>query len=222
MKKRIVDHFAIKITDQELAGTLRLVNDPSDEDFQTATGMLREALGCARPRFVYGLAGIDEKGEDYIVVEGQRIVSTLVRQNVDKIHRIVPYVATCGVEAEDWSHQYTDFLEHFWADEIKNLILYHSIGVMHQTIQSEYFPVGDMSAMSPGSLPAWPVTGQTSLFDLIGQVKESVGVSLTDSCLMIPGKSVSGFYFASDSHFENCRLCPRQRCPNRKAACKHE
>lgn len=217
MDKIIERNIDLPITDEALLKRLRMIEDPEDDDCLKAIGMLKEALACAKPKFVYGLAAIEEKGDDFIVVEGRRIISPLVRRNLDKIHRIFPYVATCGVEVELWSRQFTDMLEHFWADEIKLMILEQCFMVMNQTIKDKYFANSDMSRMNPGSLPAWPITAQAVLFDIIGNPQADVGVSLTSSCLMIPSKSTSGFFFSSDSHFENCALCPRLDCPNRKA-----
>jgi hypothetical protein len=218
MEKFVVKDFDFDITEDELLRTLRITEGPSNEDFQKSTEMLKEALNCSCPKFVYCIAPIERKEEDAIIVDGQRFVSSLVRKNLDKVHRIVPYVATCGTEADSWAAQYTDMIEHFWADEIKQMILEKCIDVMHKTIKMKFFPARDMSSMSPGSLSEWPVTAQTTLFSLIGEVKKDVGVILTDSCLMIPSKSVSGFFFSSEIHFENCQLCSMKNCPGRRAA----
>jgi hypothetical protein len=42
-------------------------------------------------------------------------------------------------------------------------------------------------------------------------------VTLTDSFLMVPTKSVSGIVFPTEVSFESCRLCPRSDCPGRRA-----
>jgi len=216
MEKHIIQDIALSISEKELLRTLRIEADPNDEDYQTVTGMLHAALDCARPKFVYGLAAVTEKGDDYVVIEGRRIISPLVRRNLDQTHRIIPYIATCGVEAEEWSRQYTDMLEHFWADEIKKMILGRCIAAMRQTVQKKYFTGTDISQMNPGSLPEWPISEQANLFALIGDVEKDIGVTLTDSFLMLPSKSVSGFFFSSATHYENCRLCPMPNCPNRR------
>jgi hypothetical protein len=36
--------------------------------------------------------------------------------------------------------------------------------------------------------------------------------------LMIPRKSISGICFPTEVTFLSCQLCPRKRCPSRKAA----
>jgi hypothetical protein len=72
--------------------------------------------------------------------------------------------------------------------------------------------------MNPGSLADWPLTEQIPLFRLIGDVRQATGVYLTESLLMMPRKSVSGFDFPTESSFASCQLCPREKCPNRRAA----
>lgn len=216
MEKHIVVDFDFFITKEQLLKAVHLPDDPDDVDTKKALEMLDEAIKCARPKFEYCLAAIEEKGENFVVVEGRKIISLLVRQNLDKVHRVILYVATCGTEVEHWSKKYTDMLEAFWADEIKKLLLLKSYEALKETVKKKYFAVSDMSHMSPGSLPQWPISEQEGLLALIGNVKEDVGVVLTDSFLMVPFNSVSGFFFSSETHYENCQLCPMPNCPNRR------
>lgn len=46
---------------------------------------------------------------------------------------------------------------------------------------------------------------------------DEIGLELTDSCLMLPYKSVSGIAYEAEATFENCMLCPRENCPTRRA-----
>ena len=63
----------------------------------------------------------------------------------------------------------------------------------------------------------WPITQQKELFSLFGDVEELIGVTLTESCLMVPLKSSSGIYFPTEVTFETCQLCPREVCESRRA-----
>ena len=65
-------------------------------------------------------------------------------------------------------------------------------------------------------LPQWPIEGQRELFRILGDTEGTVGVRLTDSCLMLPSKSVSGILFQDHTGHVNCALCPRENCPNRR------
>ena len=216
MKTFLAQHFPINLEAAPLLKKLKIDADPEDEDFQSFSRMLDEARSIARPKFAYGIAAVEEKGTDSVIIEGRTIRSKLVRQNLDQTHRVFPYIATCGSELDIWSRAYTDLLENYWADEIKNRALQLAIMAMRQTVKETYFVGQDLSQMSPGSLPEWPLPEQAFLFDLLREEAAAMEVRLTDSFLMVPSKSVSGFYFSSQSHFENCRLCPMPNCPNRR------
>jgi hypothetical protein len=73
--------------------------------------------------------------------------------------------------------------------------------------------------MNPGSGDAdvWPIQQQRELFSLLGDVQGELGVSLTESCLMVPNKTVSGLIFPTEIDFESCQVCKRKDCPNRRA-----
>lgn len=71
--------------------------------------------------------------------------------------------------------------------------------------------------MAPGSLETWPISEQVPLFTLLGKGAVEAGVEVSESFLLYPIKSVSGFYFSAAQHFENCAMCPRIDCPNRRA-----
>ena len=216
MQKIIQTSFPFQLDLNWLLKKTKVADDPDDEDYQVISAMLRDAGQVARPKYAFGIAAIDEKKETAVLVEGHLLESALVRRNLDQSHRILPYVATCGSEIDQWSLQFTDIMTSYWADEIKNHTLHQAIQHMHKTVRDSYFADQDLSQMSPGSLPEWPILQQKPLFGLMADMAEAVGVTLTDSCLMIPAKSVSGFYFSAGGHFENCRLCPRTNCPGRR------
>jgi hypothetical protein len=55
------------------------------------------------------------------------------------------------------------------------------------------------------------------LFKLIGDAESEIGVVLTDSCLMLPNKTIAGIIFNSDKPFISCIFCPRKNCEKRQA-----
>jgi len=117
---------------------------------------------------------------------------------------------------EEWSSRFEDMLEAFWAAEIKEWALRQAISHLLEDLK-EKFHLEKVAAMNPGSLPDWPMEEQRKLFALLGDPVKEVGVELTESCLMIPVKSVSGIWFPAKIDFENCQLCSRENCPGRRA-----
>lgn len=216
----VVDHPKLPL--ETLLRALHMDDTSDPDDLEEVKKMREEVLAVARPKALYGVVQIQKRDAEGIIADGVQFSSSLVSQNLQKTARIIPFVVTCGTEAEEWSKAYqSDPLTGFWADTMKLLLL----GEARQQLQQEvarYFPSGKFSAMSPGSLPAWPLPQQRPLFDLLGGVTADIGVELTDSFLLLPSKSGSGFFFSAESHYENCRYCPLLDCPNRRASFEKE
>ena len=177
--------------------------------------MVAQALSLAQPRAAFAAAYIDEKGEEEVVVSGRRFRSRVLRKNLDDVGRVFPVVLTVGPQLEQAADS-SDMLARYYLDAIANLILTEARQHLIRHL-GKRFGVEKLSWMSPGSLQDWPLEQQRPLFELLPGVEDRLGVRLTDSCLMLPRKSVSGIYFPSESSFFSCRLCPRERCESRKA-----
>ena len=142
----------------------------------------------------------------------QKVQAGLLAREQDRF----PYLATCGTELEEWSASFDDDLLHeYWDDQIMHLALNAAVEGLREAIRKRN--PSQTSSMNPGSLEDWPIQQQRPLFELLGDPELSVGVRLTDSFLMLPTKSVSGIQFPTEVHFENCQLCSRSDCPNRRA-----
>ncbi len=176
----------------------------------------KEAELIAKPKGVIKESYIQSKGEDFIVVEGQKFTSKVLRTNVDKIHRIFPFIATCGKEIEEWSHKFDDILDIYIVDKIMDLIC-RQIGKEVNDYVNENYNLKNISQMNPGSISDWSITEQEKLFKVLGDGSKIIDVELTSSCLMKPAKTVSGIMFSSEVKYYNCELCPKQNCPDRKA-----
>ena len=180
------------------------------------TRLVQEAEAIAQPRALYGVAYIDSKSEGNVVVDGIRFDSRVLRVNLEKAHRVFPFLATCGSELHEWAAAQDDVLQRYSAAEISEDALRQALGVLQKHLKERY-RLGRTSTMSPGSLPDWPIQAQRPLFVLFGDTERLLGVRLTDSLLMVPSKSVSGIRFPTEQTFASCQLCPRRGCPSRQA-----
>lgn len=197
---------------------LRRLHIPADSDDATVlAGMMHEAQSLAQPKAVCRVCGIDERGDDYLVIDGTRFTSRVLRVNLESTYRVFVFVATCGTELGGWGATINGLLERFWADTIMEFGLRSAMSALGEHITTRYQP-GRTAHMNPGSLQDWPLSEQRTLFDLLGEAVDGIGVQLSDSYLMSPSKSVSGIRFATNDTFENCQLCPLENCPNRRAA----
>jgi hypothetical protein len=179
--------------------------------------LISSAQEIARPKAMYKVAYIESRSDDTVTIDNKIFTSRILRVNLEKKERVFVYLATCGEELDQWSSQFDDLLKQFWADLIKQTALFSIKQILQKHIESQFRP-GQMSYMSPGSLEDWPLAQQNPLFQLFDGAPSSIGLRLTDSCLMIPTKSVSGIFFSTEETFESCQLCTRPKCQNRKAA----
>ena len=165
---------------------------------------------------MYKESYVEETGEETVVIDSITFTSRILRVNFDGVHRVFPYVATCGREMMEWAAAIADPLENYWAGEIMVAGLRNATAAMEKAIVNDFAP-GKTSAMNPGSLEDWPIDQQRQLMALLGDPLEAIGVELTESCLMLPIKSVSGITFPTESGWQNCQLCRNENCPERSA-----
>jgi len=210
----ILGDVAAELDPTALARALRIPVDGSD--YGDLKALAAEAAQVARPKALYRLAYVEDRGHDWVRMDGVTFCSRVLCVNLESAHRVFAYVATCGTELDAWSRQVSDVLWQFWAEAIKETALRRALQALREDQDRRYRP-GKTSTMSPGSLADWPIQQQRPLFALLGDAEEAIGVRLTDSMLMVPNKSASGLRFATEGDFASCMLCPREGCPGRRA-----
>lgn len=172
----------------------------------------------AKPKAVFQEAFVEQKAAETITLNGITFVSQALTQNLHT-ERVFAFVATCGRELDQIHHCTGDLLKDFWWETIKTSVLENAFNFLQQHLAQTY-SLQKTATMSPGSGDAeiWPIEQQRKLFALLGNVEERIGVELTESCLMIPNKSVSGILFPTAVDFRTCQLCHRAGCLSRRAA----
>jgi hypothetical protein len=248
---RILDDVPFELDAEEVFSRLHL--DTRSQYAGEIHAIIDRARTLARPRAVYDVAFVEEKGAESVVIGGAtgaleraleqgsgdrrsplrerrtssdgasqdgraRFVSKVLRANLDEVERVFPYVATCGPELDDIPVADGDIFAQFCRDTVKEIALHASITHLVSHLKESYL-LENLVSMNPGSgdVGVWPIEQQKQLFAFFGDVKESIGVVLTESCLMVPNKSVSGLLYPSEDGFQSCQLCHRERCPGRRA-----
>lgn len=210
----LLDDIPVALSAESIANRLHL--DPAGSYMEDIQELVEKVEAVARPKAIYDLCYIDSKNEDGVEIAGAKFASRILRVNLDEVERVFPYIATCGTEVEDIELPSDDLMGKFALDITKQMVLGAAIGHLRKQIDKNHMP-GKMSSMNPGSLEDWPISEQKPLFSIFGDVKALIGVELTDTFLMLPLKSVSGMHFATEHSFQNCQLCPRERCSGRRA-----
>jgi hypothetical protein len=178
--------------------------------------LMASARSVIAARAIYRVSYIDSRGEDSIVIEGVQFRSKVLRKNLDKVERVFPYVVTLGKGVDDLEAASGDVLEKYYLDQIGNAAVVQAREHLKHTLAERYGLTG-LSCLGPGQLKDWPLQEQRPLFSLLGDVESAVEVTLTETLMMSPRKSLSGVYFPTETTFFACQLCPREGCPSRKA-----
>ena len=179
---------------------------------------LDRAEEAARPRGMVRVAYVGERDGDRVELGGERFQSEILVDNLQEINRVFTYAATCGRELYELDLSDLDSFASFWHDTLKTQAVHTASTFVCDYVRRE-FGVDKVSSMNPGSgdVDVWPIQQQEPLFRVLEQAEREIGVELTDSNLMIPDKSVSGIFFASDRAYVNCEACTRKICPDRRA-----
>ena len=178
--------------------------------------LAEEARVFGRPKAIYKVAFIEEKGQDFVLAGGTRFSSRVLRVNLEIANRLFVYVCTAGRELETWATGKADLLENFLADAANELVLHGALATF-RTHLTDRFHLEQTATMNPGSLADWPLAEQRPLFALLGDTEETIGVELTPRLLMKPVKTASGIMFPTEESFASCQLCANPGCPNRRA-----
>ena len=208
-----LENIQIKLDFEAVCKRLHLKRD---KDFKNLHALVDAAHHMIEPRVLYEVKYIEEKFDNGVVVDGRRLISDVLRKNLDQVERVFPFVITIGNKFGENLDACDDILEKFFLDTIGNVALTHVRKALNDHLKQKY-ALEKTAFMAPGSLPNWPIEQQKPLFELFGDVQATIGVKLTDSLLMLPAKSVSGIYFPTGTSFFSCQLCPRERCDSRKA-----
>lgn len=214
LTKLVYEGDSISIDMDQLCKVLHVKTE--SQHFAKVQELALAAQKLATVKAVYKVAFVEAKGESSVTIDGIVFKSRVLSVNLTDAYRVFPYVITCGKELATWSKNQQDMLENYYADTITEMILKNTRQTFFKQLD-EYWGLESTANMNPGSLADWPITEQIPLFKLIGNVEDMIGVKLTESCLMVPIKSVSGIHFPKQGSWENCQLCPREECPGRKA-----
>jgi hypothetical protein len=176
--------------------------------------LIHGAQTVGKPKALYKEAFIESRTDETVTLDGILFKSRILRVNLENVYRVFPYVLTCGLELEEWSKKIADFLQEFWAEEIKETVLYMARDSFLKQIQ-EYHQLGQIARMNPGSLADWPIEEQRPLFLFSEMFKNSLESS--DSQPHDGAYKVCfGCPLSTEIDFSSCQLC-RGRSAQEKA-----
>lgn len=192
--------------------------EAGSDDAEELAALLALAREHGRPKAAYTVQFVAERAGDRVQVGDVWFESRALVHNLANAERVFPHVATCGRELGEVFPAKGDMLKEWWWDLIQSRLLTAANAALSAHLNTTY-RLGKTAMMRPGSgdTTVWPVEQQRELFALLGDVRQTLGVALTDSFLMVPSKTTSGILFRTDADFHSCEVCHREDCPSRRA-----
>ena len=154
MESGVLNAIPFQIDLEQLAKQLRIKEGSGH--LEKLQKLAEQAQAAGKPKAAYRMAYIEERTDDRVKVNGVVLTSRVLRVNLDKAHRVFPFVATCGRELEDWSQGVTDILEKFWADAIKEMARAAGREMLEPILRGAFStrqPLADESGIPSGLAP---------------------------------------------------------------------
>jgi Vitamin B12 dependent methionine synthase, activation domain len=149
-------------------------------------------------------------------------VGNIIFKELKQAEKMVVFTCTTGKELCDHIREEnkTDVLNGFLIESLANLVVETAMDKIQDKMRASY-GTHDLlisNRFSPGYC-SWDVSEQHKLFKLLPE--EFCGVSLSDSALMQPIKSISGFIGVGKNitynHYK-CKFCTQKQCIYKKTS----
>jgi len=193
---------------------------PRPQVLSLVDSQIRKAYDRIKPVAYYTLKPITSVGNSRISVDGLVFTSRKLARIFSGCSQAVIFVVTIGEELEKEVAQLTKeglILKASVLDAVGSVAVEKVADWFDSMIGSLAAANGDKVSWrySPGYCD-WDIAQQKELFrGLDGKPTE---VNLTDTCLMVPRKSISGIMAMGKScnTFSACRFCNKKSCPDRR------
>lgn len=214
---------SLELADEELYRYIGFRNGRPDDYMQRFIARLKqEALAICRPRFGYRLVSGGQSDRQTLTAGGRRFTPGAIIVNcLKKSDFYAILLASAGTELQAWIDRKRagkDQMEAFVADAIGSLIVEavvaRGLSLLEKEMASWNFRISN--SYSPGYC-GWNVAEQSLLFSLLPP--SFCGITLCDSCLMLPIKSVSALVGIGEDMVKRpygCAICRKKDCYKRK------
>ena len=183
-----------------------------------------KARSLAEPKYTFEEKNISSLGDDFIEIEGGiRFLTAKIPPFIRGAKSLVLFVVTIGDKIEKEAGILTsgkDPLNGYLLDRIGSFAVESLAEMLEKRLRKDYLLLKKSvsSRFSPGYCD-WPVEEQFKMARAIDF--SEAGVRLTEGCMMVPKKSISGIVAVADEgvfkdFISNCETCAMKECDFRR------
>ncbi|MBA7474823.1 hypothetical protein ES707_10181 [subsurface metagenome] len=176
------------------------------------------------PAYSYDIKNIERVDDSSVFIEDSIVLrSQVIARLLEQCCQVSLFVATIGNQLEEMARQLAEdgfIVQSAVLDTIGSDAAERVAGFVQDQIEEIASAHGLCTSprFSPGYCD-WDISQQKMVFQAVDS--ESVGVCLTQECLMIPCKSVSGIIGIGPGdigvgQYNPCKRCDRDDCPGRR------
>lgn len=194
-----------------------------DKDIESIfISVQKEIENIATPMYGYKVLKNENSSDNKLRLGGIELnVGALISSYLNKAEEFIIFVATVGKEYEEYMKRLSDsndIVKSFFADLIGSAIAEHIGSIIYEEVCEMQNQKGFTTSYSysPGYCD-WPLSDQAALFSLFPP--NPCGITLTDSHLMLPIKSISGILGSGrevKKNPHNCAICNMKNCFRKK------
>ena len=178
--------------------------------------LIDECNQLIEPKAVYKFVQVTKINNSEIQVDNKYCIKSIILgDSIVNDQKIVPYVVTIGsqLEANSSKESKTNILKAFIMEQIADYSLVKARLQISSLFKEKLG--NNINNFSPGTGTGklFDINQQEVLFKIIDPTK--IGVHLTPTYLMLPKKSISGFFAATSNEYVACEYCPR-KCEQRR------
>ena len=212
MEIKFENNGQFTLEEEMLVKVLKLRNENMIDNVMEVA---RETAKHVKSKYVFTECKIEEKGEGYVKLAGVEFKSRILAKKLKDCDVVFPYFSTCGLEVAEHTESLEDVFDKYVSEKVEYLALRQIRENMRDRIKNDYNVQG-ISHINPGSIKDWSTIEVNKIYNLLKN-PINLGISVLESGMINPVRSVSGFMFLSESEFHNCILCRKVDCPNRRA-----
>lgn len=195
---------------------------PDDQTIQTIGKIVAHARTICKPLAQFAIYPLGLNGNNLVIRDIEMKTGKIIANYLTDSSEIAVFVATAGLEFDNYLRNvkksgdiYMEFLSDAVGSEIAEATVNYVCSEIEKLANERSMYV--TLSYSPGYC-GWHVREQPKLFSLLPN--NSCGITLNESCLMHPVKSVSGVIGFSKSKDVNvpyaCDICGLETCYKRK------
>jgi len=185
---------------------------------QDVSQLIEKSRQLIEPKAVFELVNVaGVYGHGVHLETGHTLKSMVLADMLEHGQKVAPYVVTIGPRLERQASEEAkgSILRSWMLDKVGDYALEKASAYLKSRVGEAL--KGGVSVFSPGSGTGklFGIDQQKVIFQILNP-SESIGVSLTPGCMMVPRKSLSGVLAVTGREYIACQYCPRERCDNRR------